>query len=359
MRRNGPISDGAKRIAATLLFFVAGSGAANAQVLLTDDAAKSGSWQGRIEARFLNEFDTKTDGGDEFNAWRVSLEGGGDAAVHESFRIGLRAAYQHASYDFHLDNSPNLPPGYGGSELPREPWGGVNTIDVAPTASALFGGGWSLEAAVPIRYSGETGARRNGLAAGITGLLRWRALDTLALGAGVGVTSQLEGPAQVFPVIALDWKITPRLDLRTQGNFVQGGQVVLLWGPAEAVRLTVSAGYERNRFRLDDNGSSQDRHGIGEISSVPVEVGARIQLFEGGFLDFRAGFGFAGRIRVENANGHQLYEENYDPVPRLGLALSFPLGGRGSSERISDTRRAAPWTHSPSVVAPDAPPALP
>lgn len=339
--------------AALVLCATFSAGAASAQVLLTDDAAKRAGWQGQLEARFLNEFETETDGGDEFRAWRVALEGGGETAVHDAFRIGVRAAYQHASYDFHLDNSPNLPPAYGGTELPRAPWGGVNTIDVAPTASALLGGGVSLEAAVPIRWSGETGARRNGLAAGITGLVRWQALDTLALGAGVGVTSQLEGPAQVFPVIALDWQIAPSLDLRTQGSFVQGGQVVLLWGPAEAVRLTVSAGYERNRFRLDDNGDSQDRHGIGEISSVPVEVGARFQLFERAFLDFRGGFGFAGRMRVENANGHQLYDEDYDAVPRLGLALSIPLGGGPSGGR-----RGAPASPSPSVIDPDAPPAM-
>ncbi len=266
-------------------------------------------------------------------------------------RLGVRAAYQHTGWSFHLDDSPDLPPTYGGSELPREPWGGVNTIDVAPRVAALFGHGLSFEAAFPIRWSGETGARRNGLAAGVTGLARWQALEGLSLGGGVGVTSQLEGPAQVFPILALDWRIAPGLDLRTQGSFVQGGQLMLLWGPAEAVKLAVSAGYERNRFRLDDNGDARDRHGIGEVESVPVELGVRIRLFERGFLDFRTGFGFAGRLRVENANGHRLYDEDYDAMPRLGLALTIPLGGAG--------RAGAPAAPAPSVTDPDAPPALP
>ena len=302
--------------------------AAQAQVLLTRDSAPRSSWGGQLEARFLNEFDTETDGGDEFNAWRVALEGGVEGPVHESLRVGVRAAYQHADYEFHFDHSPALPAGYGGSELPRAPWGGINTVDVAPTLAADFAGRFSLEAALPIRWSGETGSRRNALSAGVTGVARWQALDTLSLGAGVGVTSQLEGPAQVFPVLALDWQILPGLDLRTQGSFVQGGTAMLLWGASDAVRLTVSAGYERNRFRLDDNGIADDRHGIGEIESVPVEVGVRIALFERGYLDFRAGLGLAGRLRVENANGNRLYAENYDPAPRLGLALTIPLGAR-------------------------------
>lgn len=345
----------AKRVCTGLGAFFASfaffASAASAQVLMTDAPAPATGFRGGLEARFLNEFETETEGGDELKAWRVSLEGVAEGPVHESVRVGVRAAYQHASWDFHLDNSPDLPAGYGGTELPRAPWGGVNTIDVAPTVTALFGGGFSVEAAVPIRWSGETGARRNGLAAGLTGLARWQALDGLSLGAGVGVTSQLEGPAQVFPVLALDWQILPSLDLRTQGSFVQGGQAMLLWGPAEAVRLTVSAGYERNRFRLDDNGDSQDRHGIGEIESVPVEVGVRIRLFERGYLDFRGGFGFAGRLRVENANGNQLYDEDYDAMPRLGLGLTIPLGGSG--------RASAPAEPSPSVIDPNAPPALP
>lgn len=343
---------GAKLVAVqTGIFFAFFASAAGAQVLLTDPVPPASGFRGGLEARFLNEFETETAGGDELKAWRVALEGGAEGSVHESIRVGVRAAYQHASWDFHLDNSPDLPAGYGGTELPRAPWGGVNTVDVAPTLTALFGGGFSVEAAVPIRWSGETGARRNGLAAGITGVARWQALETLSLGAGVGITSQLEGPAQVFPILALDWQILPGFDLRTQGSFVQGGQAMLLWGAAEAVRLTVSAGYERNRFRLDDNGDSQDRHGIGEISSVPVEVGVRIRLFERGFLDFRGGFGFAGRMRVENANGNQLYDEDYDAVPRLGLALTIPLGGAGPA--------ASATGPSPSVIDPDAPPALP
>lgn len=324
---------------------------ARAQVLLTDDPAPRAGFGGRLEARFLNEFDTETDGGDEFNAWRVALEGGVDGPVHESVRLGVRAAYQHADYAFHFDHAAGRPPSYGGNELPRAPWGGINTIDVAPTLTASFGEQFSLETAVPIRWSGETGANRNGLAAGVTALARWQALDQLSVGGGIGITSQLEGPLQVFPVLAFDWQILPGLDLRTRGSFVQGGQTMLLWGASDAVRLTVSAGYERNRFRLDDNGVADDRHGIGEVEAVPIEVGVRIVLFEHGYLDFRAGLAFAGRLRVENANGNRLYAENYDPAPRVGLALTIPLGAQG--------RASGPSQPPPSVTDPNAPAALP
>ncbi|MEZ4331144.1 MAG: hypothetical protein R3F35_05305 [Myxococcota bacterium] len=332
---------------------------AGAQIVLADDVTQGDGVRGHLEASFLNEFDTQTRGGDEWNAWRVGLDGGVEGAVDEGIRVGLRAAYQHADYAFHFDHAVR-PADYGGRELPRAPWGGVNTIDLAPTATAAFGERFAAELAVPIRWSGETGARRNAFAAGVTGLARVRILDGLSLGAGAGITSQLEGPAQIFPVVALDWRILPGLALRTQGSFVQGGRAMLLWGASDAVRLVLSAAYERNRFRLDDNGIADDRHGIGEVEAVPVEIGFRIGLFERGYLDFRAGFGFAGSLRVENANGRRLYADRYDPAPRLGLALSIPLGG--ARQRAADASASGAATYDdvpPSVIDPDAPPARP
>lgn len=343
---------------------------ARGQVVLTDDVSEGDAVRGQLEASFLNEFDTQTRGGDEWNAWRVGLDGRVEGPVHEGIRVGLRAAYQHADYAFHFDHAVR-PASYGGRELPRAPWGGVNTIDLAPTVTAAFGERFAAELAVPIRWSGETGARRNGFAAGVTGLARVRVLDGLSLGAGAGITSQLEGPAQIFPVVAIDWRILPGFELRTQGSMVQGGRAMLLWGASDAVRLVVSAGYERNRFRLDDNGIADDRHGIGEVEAVPVEVGFRIGLFERGYLDFRTGFGFAGSLRVENANGRRLYADRYDPAPRIGLALSIPLGGARRSARAATPREADPYDDlppreadpygdvPPSVIDPDAPPARP
>lgn len=330
-----------------------------AQVVLADGIDHGDGLSGRLEASFLNEFDTQTRGGDEWNAWRVGIDGGVEGPVREGLRLGLRGAYQHADYAFHFDHAER-PQGYGGRELPRAPWGGVNTIDLAPAATARFGDRFTAELVVPIRWSGETGATRNGLAAGVTGLARVRVAEGLTLGAGAGVTSQLEGPAQVFPVVSIDWRILPGFDLRTQGNHVQGGRAMLLWGASEAVRLVVSAGYERNRFRLDDNGIADDRHGIGEVEAIPIEVGFRIALFERGYLDFRTGFGFGGSLRVENANGRRLYSDRYDPAPRIGLALSIPLGGAGHRSAGATPSEADPYDDvSPNVIAPDAPPALP
>jgi hypothetical protein len=126
--------------------------------------------------------------------------------------------------------------------------------------------------------------------------------------------------------VSLDWQITDSLDFRTEGSWIQGGNAMVVWGANKAIRLTVSAGYERNRFRLDDNGFRADRDGIGEVTAVPLEVGIRFRLYERAFFDFRFGLGVAGKLRVEDDDGRKLYEEDYDPAPRLSLGLTLPFG---------------------------------
>ena len=297
-----------------------------AQFSMISDRSPRFEWRGQLETDFQTEFKTKTDGGDRFESWRLGIAGDFGGPINESILIGIRAGYRYTSYDFHLDNAPGVPSVYGSSELPRDPWGSVNTIDIVPSTTILVGSRFSVAAAVPIRWSGETGARRNGFAAGISAIVRWQVTDELRIGAGIGVTSQLEDDAETFPIVSLDWQISDSIELLTEGSWIQGGNAMLLWGPNQAIRVTFSAGYERNRFRLDDNGFQQDRNGIGEVTAVPLEVGLRFRLYEGAFFDFRFGLAVAGRFRVENDNGRKLYDEDYDPAPRIGLALTLPFG---------------------------------
>jgi hypothetical protein len=58
---------------------------------------------------------------------------------------------------------------------------------------------------------------------------------------------------------------------------------------------------------------------------VPVEVGLRWRFARGAHFDVRAGWAFAGRLRVENPRGQKLYDQEYDPAPRISLSLSIPI----------------------------------
>ena len=296
-----------------------------AQFSMLDDAPPRFERRGRLEADSQVEFKTRTAGGDSFESWRVGVSGDLGGPINQSILVGIRAGYRYANYDFRLDHRSSPPLSYGSNELPHDPWGAIHTFDLAPNATILVGDAFSIVTAVPIRWSAENGARRNGFKVGISAIGRWQITDEVRIGLGIGVTSQLEEDAETFPLVVLDWRISEALELRTEGRWTQGGNAALLWGPSQAIRLSLSAGYERNRFRLDDNGFAADRNGIGEITAVPIEIGLRFRLYEDAFFDFRAGLGFAGRFRVEADDGGKLYDERYDPAPRVSLALILPL----------------------------------
>jgi hypothetical protein len=318
------------------LFSVVCPRVAFAQYAMIEDLAPRFEWRGRIGMDYLNEFETDTDGGDEFDSWRLALGGDVGGPVNESILVGFHARYQRAEYDFNLDNGPYPSTAYGTNELPKEPWGGLDTIDLMPTTTILIGSRFSVVAAVPIRWSGEVGAERNAFAAGIAALAGWQVTDGLRIGFGYGVTSQIEGSAESFPVLALDWQINDSLRLATEGNWIQGGSTGLYWGPNQALALAVSVGYERNRFRLDNNGTTPDTNGVGEVTAVPIEVGIRIRFAGGAHFDLRLGLGVAGRFRVEDDRGDKLYDQNYDPAPRLRAAFMIPIGRSAAVDAESD-----------------------
>lgn len=300
------------------------TGAAHAQFAMIDDEPPRFEWRGQVSADYRAEFETKSDGGDEFDAWRTGVSGEFGGPINESILVGFGARYSHSGYDFNLDNG--IPATYGTQRLPRDPWNSINTIDFLPTATILVGNPVSVIASVPIRWAGESGSDRNGFSAGISALVRWQVNEAVSIGLGLGVTSQLEKEAETFPIVALRWRISESLEFKTEGDWFQGGNATLLWGASDAIRLTISAGYERVRFRLDDNGTAADTNGIGEVTTVPLEVGVRIRMFEGAHLDVRAGLGIAGRLRVENDHGDKLYDQQFDTAPRVGVAVTFPFG---------------------------------
>jgi hypothetical protein len=309
--------------AVSLVVFLAGF-TADAQFAMISDPPPRFEWQGRIGADYRAEFQTRSNGGDEFDAWRTGIEGDFGGPINQSILVGMGMRYAYTGYDFNLVR--NAPLDFGGNRLPRDPWNSINTVDLLPSATVLVGDRIAVRTAVPIRYAGESGARRNGFAAGISALLRWQVNDDLALGLGLGVTSQLEKDAETFPVLALNWRISESFTLQTEGDWFQGGRTTLFWGANPAIRLSLSAGYERTRFRLDDNGTARDTNGIGEVTTIPIEVGLRLQMARAAWLDFRAGLGVAGHLRVETPNGRKLYDQEFDPAPRVGVFVTFPIG---------------------------------
>jgi hypothetical protein len=142
----------------------------------------------------------------------------------------------------------------------------------------------------------------------------------LMLGVGTGIFERLD-QSEVFPYVVVDWKINEQLRLT---NPFRAGPV----GPAglELVYTPDGAGdgcgraYRSYRFRLDDSSVVAD--GIGEVDFWAPFVRVGWRLGEHYRFDINGGATVGGSIAIEDENGNQLGETDYDTAPFAGVTLS-------------------------------------
>ena len=143
------------------------------------------------------------------------------------------------------------------------------------------------------------------------------------LGLGLGVSSEIEDDAGVFPFVLLDWDVTDTVNLSTRGDgrAVDGPQSVIRWKAADGLTLGLGAGYESRRFRLDDSGAAPN--GVGEEEAFPVFLSVTY----GSPYAFEAfafgGYKLAGELTMENSSGTTISSSDYDEVPFVGGGLRF------------------------------------
>lgn len=276
--------------------------------------------QTRLYDSISQDFEADIDGGGRFDRFRFGFGGSHEAAVAEGFGLGLRAGYLYSGFDFDESGGAACPPAQPCFAL--SPWKSIHTLDIVPSAAISFTEVFQLSASVPFRYDAEAGSDENGLSGGIQTALRFAPSDRLVAGLGIGVQSELEQAAHVFPVISLDWRIRNDLRLVTTGGPEQGGGAALQWIPSRAVSLSFEAGWERRRFRTDRHGN-RNPNGIAEYRAVPLLAGIALELTRNVRLDFHAGLAVAGELEWEDASGHDRIEQEFDAAPLVGGSLQL------------------------------------
>jgi len=135
------------------------------------------------------------------------------------------------------------------------------------------------------------------------------------------VRNELEEDTAVYPALSLDWKMGPDVRLRTRGGPFQGGTIEWVWSPSDFFQGVLSAGYERQRFRLANAGPNPD--GIAEATSVPVLVGLEFRSSSGLKIVVEGGMAVSGDLRIENNHGQTLEVSDYDSAGLLRGYIAF------------------------------------
>jgi outer membrane receptor protein involved in Fe transport len=289
-----------------------------AAVLLTSSATwaqpTDDVWRVRFESGALHQWQTDLDDAGDVGVDAWSILTGADYALNDSLRLGLSAGYGERDYRFDGDA--------GFAAL--EPWNNVRDARVSASINWKADERWNLFAVPTLRWFAEEGASLDeGRFGGLLAAAAYKVNDRLSIGPGFGVFSELEDETDWFPILAIDWRLSETLALRTGRGFAatRGPGLSLDWTPSNRWSLTLGARYEKARFRLSDSGIGAG--GIGQDTSVPVYLGATRQFGRHLSLSFVAGVEFAGELRLEDAAGNLIDKSNYDSAPFGGATLDL------------------------------------
>ncbi len=269
-----------------------------------------------IEAGYLSQLSADIDSGGDFSADRFYLQAGLNHSFSQKLFAGLSIGGGQDRYDF--SGSTGM-----GSQ---DPWSNINNLRLSAPIRYAPGGSWSYLLVPSLRFNYENGASMSdsqtwGVLAGAS----YRVSDSFSIGPGIGVFSQLEDNTNIFPILVIDWRITPTLSLETGRGFAatQGPGIQLRWRTSDKWTLAAGARYEKSRFRLDNKGIAEN--GVGEDKSVPLFATAQYKITSRASISGLVGVDVDGSLRLENEDGQRLNKTDYDPAPLMALIFKMRL----------------------------------
>ncbi len=269
------------------------------------------SWAITLRGGAVHQFETDIDDGGEFDIDRFFIQPGVRFQVSPTLGAGLTVGFGHNDYDFSGDGFAGL-----------NPWGTVRTWRFSVPLRWTPDDKWTVFGFPTLRFAGERGADfDDGIRGGFLVGVSYKFSDTLTLGPGVGVLSQIEDDVSVFPILVVDWQMTETLRLRTGRGTgaTQGPGLTLEWRPTRAWSFGLGVRREKLRFRLDDSGIAPD--GVGQDRSFPVSLSATYRFNRGLRVGLLGGLEFGGKLRIEDEDGDKIESTDYDTAPFLGFGL--------------------------------------
>lgn len=267
-------------------------------------------WTGQAGLMFQSE--SSLDTGGDMRVNRFFVEGGGSRRLASGWRLGVSLGYGEDDYDF------SGSAGFGG----LDPWGRVRDLRVSAPIQYVLNDAWTLYGIPSLRFNAESGASLgDGQTAGLLAGAAYRVSESLTIGPGLGVFSELEDDASVFPILIIDWKITDSLSLETGRGFAasRGPGLQLRWAYSPSWQFALGGRYERIQFRLDDDGVAAD--GVGEDTAVPLFALAEFALSPDAKFSIFGGAEVGGSLRLEDASGRRVSESDLSSAPFFGASF--------------------------------------
>lgn len=298
-------------IAFCLISFPALLPAAEQQENLNRFAPPAG-WTSFVRGGGVYQFDTDLDEGGSYNATRLTIQAGHGYAWDPRTSISLALGYSYDGYSFSKGND----------SASFNPWEDIHSLSLGVPMRMGFGEAWSAFLIPSLRSTGESGSTFDETITGgvLTGFA-YRFSDRLTIGPGIGVASQLEDSATVFPVIIINWKITESLSLETGRGLgaTLGPGLTLNYQANRFWNFAIGGRYEKLRFRLDNDGAVID--GVGEDTSFPLFASCSYSFNPKSQVSLVGGIEFGGELVLEDNEGNRIRKESSDPGGFLGVTF--------------------------------------
>jgi len=278
-------------------------------------ATPASKWSTFIRGGYVYQFDTDMDNSEgSFTTHRLFIQPGITYAPDYTRSFSLAFGYGYDGYDFIGQN------GFSG----LQPWDDIHTLRLSAPIRVNKGQNWSFFVVPTLRITGEKGADiSDSLTGGGFAGFAYRFNERLSIGPGIGVITQIEDDASIFPVLVINWKITDTISLETGRGLgaTLGPGISLIWQISEKYHFTLGGRYEKLRFRLDD--SSETENGVGQDKSFPIFAGITHNFSPKARISLIGGIETAGELQLEDQDGNVLEQEDYETAPFLGLSFSY------------------------------------
>jgi hypothetical protein len=274
-------------------------------------------WSTFIRGGYVYQFDTDMDNSNgSFTTDRFFVQPGITYSPDYTRSYSLAFGYGYDGYDFTGEN------GFGA----LRPWDDIHSFRLSAPIRFTKGQNWSFFIVPTIRVTGESGADLNdSLTGGGFAGFAYKFNERLTIGPGIGIVTQIEDDASIFPVLIINWKITDTLSLETGRGLgaTLGPGISLNWQMTEQWNLTLGGRYEKLRFRLDDK--AETPNGIGQDTSFPVFGGVTYNINPSAKVSLIGGFETSGELQLEDHNGNVLEQQDYENAAFLGFSFYFRL----------------------------------
>jgi hypothetical protein len=233
------------------------------------------------------------------------------------FSVGVAAPVK-LNDDFRLDTSLRYGlDAWNWNDAPVRPWHNINTITLASILSYKVDDQWAVYGGGFVRASADNDEAlgKGGSGGGLVGF-NYKVSDTLSLGAGLAIMSQIKDHTAFVPLITAKWKfaddwmlVAGLSDIATSGYGIEAK-----WLYNEAWSFGFGAQYHKSRFRI-----AQANNGVGQEKAAMLYASATWHADPKVDVVGFAGVAVGGMINIYDNAGNELSDTKYDPAPVLGV----------------------------------------